>query len=59
MGQNARFIHFFCPGLACLAIWNITTLLTLEAFVGERTSGTLPRLLASPLRESELVTVIR
>jgi len=54
-GQNARFIDFFCPGLACLAIWNITTLLTLEAFVGERTSGTLPRLLASPLRESELV----
>ncbi|MGZ4932864.1 MAG: ABC transporter permease [Halobacteriota archaeon] len=54
-GGNARFIDFFAPGLACLAIWNITTLLTLQAFVGERTSGTLPRLLASPLRESELV----
>ncbi|MGZ4848673.1 MAG: ABC transporter permease [Halobacteriota archaeon] len=54
-GVNARFIDFFCPGLVCLAIWNLTTLLTLEAFVGERVSGTLPRLLASPLRESEIV----
>ncbi len=54
-GNNARFIDFFCPGLVCLAIWNITTLLTLQAFVGERTSGTLHRFFASPLRESELV----
>ncbi|MGZ4908832.1 MAG: ABC transporter permease [Halobacteriota archaeon] len=54
-GLNARFIDFFCPGLVCLAIWNLTTLLTLEAFVAERVSGTLTRFLASPLRESELV----
>ncbi|MDD1721260.1 MAG: ABC transporter permease [Euryarchaeota archaeon] len=54
-GLNARFIDFFCPGIVCLAIWNLTTLLTLQAFVGEREIGTLQRLFASPLRESELV----
>ncbi|MGZ4883127.1 MAG: ABC transporter permease, partial [Halobacteriota archaeon] len=38
-----------------IAVWQLTTLLTLISFVGERTSGTLLRLLASPLKESELV----
>jgi ABC-2 type transport system permease protein len=54
-GANARFIDFFCPGIISLAVWNLTTLLTLQAFVTERGSGTLLRMLASPLRESELV----
>lgn len=54
-GANAQFIDFFAPGIICIAVWQLTTLLTLIAFVGERTSGTLLRLLASPLKESELV----
>lgn len=54
-GAHAQFIDFFAPGIICIAVWQLTTLLTLIAFVGERTSGTLLRLLASPLEESELV----
>jgi ABC-2 type transport system permease protein len=54
-GANAQFIDFFAPGILCIAVWQLTTLLTLISFVGERTSGTLSRLLASPLKESELV----
>jgi ABC-2 type transport system permease protein len=54
-GANAQFIDFFAPGILCIAVWQLTTLLTLISFVGERTSGTLFRLLASPLKESELV----
>jgi ABC-2 type transport system permease protein len=37
------------------AVFLLTTLLTLLSFVGERTSGTLERLRASPIRESEIV----
>jgi len=55
-GANAQFIDTFVPGIVSVAVWQITMLLTLIAFVGERTSGTLSRLLASPLKESELVT---
>ncbi|MEI7827075.1 MAG: ABC transporter permease [Euryarchaeota archaeon] len=54
-GANARFIDFFVPGIISVAVWQLTTLLTLISFVGERSSGTLSRLLASPLKESELV----
>lgn len=54
-GTNAQFIDFFVPGIISVAVWQLTTILTLIAFVGERTSGTLFRLLASPLKESELV----
>ncbi|MGZ4847211.1 MAG: ABC transporter permease [Halobacteriota archaeon] len=54
-GANSQFIDFFAPGIICIAVWQLTTLLTLISFVGERTSGTLLRLLASPLKESELV----
>jgi len=54
-GANAQFIDTFVPGIVSVAVWQITMLLTLIAFVGERTSGTLSRLLASPLQESELV----
>lgn len=54
-GANAQFIDFFAPGIISLAVWQLTTLLTLISFVGERTSGTLLRLLSSPLKEGELV----
>jgi ABC-2 type transport system permease protein len=54
-GENAEFIDFFVPGIVAFAIFLLTTLLTLLSFVGERTSGTLNRLLVSPVRKSEIV----
>jgi ABC-2 type transport system permease protein len=54
-GKGAEFIDFFVPGIVALAIFFLTTLLTLLSFVGERTSGTLERLLASPVKEQEIV----
>jgi len=54
-GKNNRFIDSFAPGIITFMIWLLTTLLTLLAFVGERTSGTLDRLLASPIKEWEIV----
>jgi len=54
-GENAEFIDFFVPGIMAFAVFMLTTILTLLAFVGERTRGTLERLKASPMRESEIV----
>lgn len=54
-GENAEFIDFFVPGIVAFAIFLLTTLLTLLSFVGERTNGTLDRLLASPIQGSEIV----
>ncbi|HUR68127.1 MAG TPA: ABC transporter permease [Candidatus Thermoplasmatota archaeon] len=53
--QDAKYIDFFVPGIMAFAAMMFTTLLTLLAFVGERTSGTLTRLLATPVRGSEIV----
>ena len=55
-GENAQFIDFFVPGIMAFVVFLLTTLLTLLAFVGERTSGTLDRLLSTSLRESEIVS---
>jgi ABC-2 type transport system permease protein len=54
-GKGAEFIDFFVPGIMAFAVFLLTTLLTLLSFVGERTNGTLARLRASPIRESEIV----
>jgi ABC-2 type transport system permease protein len=54
-GENAEFMDFFVPGIMAFVVYLLTTLLTLISFVGERTSGTLDRILATPLRESEIV----
>lgn len=54
-GSNARFIDFFVPGIMAFVVFILTTLLTLLSFVGERTSGTLERLLATPLSEGGIV----
>ncbi|MFO8009985.1 MAG: ABC transporter permease [Dehalococcoidia bacterium] len=54
-GENAEFIDFFVPGIMAFAVFMLTTILTLLAFVGERTRGTLERLKASPMRDSEIV----
>ncbi|PKL67383.1 MAG: ABC transporter permease [Methanobacteriales archaeon HGW-Methanobacteriales-1] len=54
-GKDATFIDFFVPGIMAFVVYLLTTLLTLLAFVGERTSRTLDRLLSTPLHESEIV----
>jgi ABC-2 type transport system permease protein len=54
-GQNAQFIDFIVPGIMAFIVYLLTTLLTLLAFVGERTTGTLERLLSTPIQESEMV----
>ncbi len=54
-GDNATVIDFFVPGIMALAVWLLTTMLTLLSFVGEKSTGTLERLQASPLTEGELV----
>jgi ABC-2 type transport system permease protein len=53
--KEARFIDYFVPGIMAFAITLFTTLLTLLAFVGERTSGTLDRLRSTPVTEGEVV----
>jgi len=54
-GEGARFIDMFVPGIMGFVVFLLTTLLTLITFVGERTNGTLDRLLASSLTEGEIV----
>ncbi len=53
--KDARYIDYFVPGVMAFAITFFTTLLTLLAFVGERSSGTLDRLRVSPATEAEIV----
>jgi ABC-2 type transport system permease protein len=53
-GKNAEFVDFFVPGIVGFVIFLLSILLPLLSFIGERTGGTLDRLLASPLRESEM-----
>jgi ABC-2 type transport system permease protein len=54
-GKGAKFMDFFVPGIMAFVVFLLTTLLALISFVGERTSGNLERLQATPLRESEIV----
>jgi ABC-2 type transport system permease protein len=55
-GEDAEFIDFFVPGILAFVVFLLTSLLTLITFVGERTNGTLERVLASPVTEGEIVT---
>jgi len=54
-GKDAEFIDFFVPGIMAFVVYLLTTLLTLLSFVGERVSGTLERILATPVTEGEIV----
>ncbi len=54
-GEDAKFMDFFVPGIMAFVVYMITTLLTLVTFVGERTSGTLQRMLATTLSERDIV----
>lgn len=53
--KDARFIDFFVPGIMAFAALLFTTILTLLAFVGERTNGTFDRLRVTPASEGEIV----
>lgn len=55
-GKNAEFIDFFVPGIMAFVVYILTTLLTLISFVGERVSGTLERVLVTPITETEVIT---
>lgn len=55
-GQDAEFIDFFVPGILAFVVYLLTTILTLITFVGERSNGTLERVLATPVTEGEVVT---
>lgn len=54
-GKDAEFIDFFVPGIMAFVVYLLTTLLTLISFVGERVSGTLERIMATPVTEGEIV----
>lgn len=54
-GKDARFIDFFVPGVMAFVVFVLTTLLTLVSFVSEKTTGTLDRLLATPISERGVV----
>lgn len=55
-GKGADFVDFFVPGILAFVVYLLTTILTLITFVGERSNGTLERVLASPVTEGEIVT---
>ena len=54
-GKDADFIDFFVPGILAFVVYLLTTILTLITFVGEKSNGTLERVLASPVTEGEVV----
>lgn len=54
-GKGATFLDMFVPGIMGFVVFLLTTILTLISFVGERTRGTLQRLLASSVTEGEIV----
>jgi ABC-2 type transport system permease protein len=53
--EGASFRDFFLPGNIGFIMFMLTFILTLLAFVSERTSGSLQRLHVTPLTDSELV----
>ncbi len=54
-GEGAEFIDFFAPGVMGLAAMMVTFMLSIISFVHERSTGTLDRLLTTPLTEGEIV----
>ncbi|HAV92940.1 TPA: hypothetical protein DCW38_07170 [candidate division WOR-3 bacterium] len=54
--EKLKIYGFFSPGIMSSAVSFLTTLLTILAFVTERKSGVLERLLSTPLKEIEIVS---
>ena len=53
--EDTRFIDSFAPGVVALAVLMVTTVLSVIVIVREKSTGTLERLFATPLRPVELV----
>ncbi|AIF68694.1 hypothetical protein PAP_01260 [Palaeococcus pacificus DY20341] len=54
-GKEAKFMDMFLPGIMSLAVFMLSTILSVLSFIGERNMGTLERALATPLKEEEVV----
>ncbi len=54
--RDAKFMDFFVPGIMSFVVYLLTTILTILAFVNEKTTGTLERISATPLTAAEIVT---
>jgi len=54
-GGGLDFIDTFAPGVVSLAVMMVTFMLSIISFIHERSSGTLDRLLSTPLTEAEIV----
>lgn len=55
-GEGLGFIDTFAPGIIPLAVMMVTFMLSIISFIHERTTGTLARLLSTPITEGEIVT---
>ncbi|MCX6651327.1 MAG: ABC transporter permease [Methanomassiliicoccales archaeon] len=54
-GDGMEFIDTFAPGVISLAVMMVTFMLSIISFIHERTTGTLARLLSTPVTEGEVV----
>lgn len=54
-GDDMEFIDTFAPGVISLAVMMVTFMLSIISFIHERTTGTLARLLSTPVTEGEVV----
>jgi len=54
-GEGRDFLDTFAPGVISLAVMMVTFMISIISFIHERTTGTLARLLSTPVTESEVV----
>ena len=54
-GENIKPINLSFPGMITFSIFVLVTTLTSISIIEERTSGTLSRIFASPLKETEMI----
>lgn len=54
-GKGMSFIDTFAPGVISLAVMMVTFMISIISFIHERTTGTLARLLSTPVTEGEVV----
>jgi len=54
-GEGRGFLDTFAPGVISLAVMMVTFMISIISFIHERTTGTLARLLSTPVTEGEVV----
>ena len=54
-GEGRDFLDTFAPGVISLAVMMVTFMISIISFIHERTTGTLARLLSTPVTEGEVV----